>query len=132
MWEIDDYCFKVPSSDKPIKEAPPLRLTWRAHLNSIVSVDLAEDKGLIITASTDCCVRMFTVNGRYIGIDSGVCMCVCVCIAIYVECMCMNVCVCVCMCVCVCVCEGGWEGCVCVGVTSILGKFYFTDRCTAL
>ena len=92
MWEIDDYCFKVPSSDKPIKEAPPLGLTWRAHLNSIVSVDLAEDKGLIITASTDCCVRMFTVNGRYIG----------TCIwSVYV-----------CVCVCVCVCEGGM--CVCV------------------
>ena len=50
-----------------MKESPPHSLAWRAHLNSIVSVDLAEDKGLIITASTDCCVRMFTLNGRYIG-----------------------------------------------------------------
>ena len=67
IWEIDEYCYQVPAEDKPVKECPPHHLAWRAHLNSIVSVDLAEDKGLIISASTDCCVRMFTVNGRYIG-----------------------------------------------------------------
>ena len=67
IWEIDEYCYQVPAEDKPVKECPPHSLAWRAHLNSIVSVDLAEDKGLIISASTDCCVRMFTVNGRYIG-----------------------------------------------------------------
>ena len=47
----------------------------------------------------------------------------------------MCVCVCVCVCVregCVYVCEGGMCVCHCVGVTSILGRFYFTDRCTAL
>ena len=73
MWEIDDYCYKVAPSDKPVKEAPPHSLAWKAHLNSIVSIDLAEDKGLIITASTDCCVRMFTLNGRYIGVCKHAC-----------------------------------------------------------
>ena len=67
IWDIDNYCYKVAAEDKPVKENPPHSLAWRAHLNSIVSVDLAEDKGLIITASTDCCVRLFTLNGRYIG-----------------------------------------------------------------
>ena len=67
LWEMDGYCYKVPSEMKPVKDSPPLSLAWRAHLSSIVSIDLAEDKGLIITASTDCCVRMFTLNGRYIG-----------------------------------------------------------------
>ena len=68
MWEIDGYCLQVPLSDKPVKEPPLHSLAWRAHLNSIVSIELAEDKGLIITASADCCVRLFTLNGRYIGI----------------------------------------------------------------
>lgn len=77
LWEIADYCYQVPPADKPVKEAPPHSLAWRAHLNSIVSVDLAEDKGLIISASTDRCVRMFTLNGRYIGVCVATCsMCI--------------------------------------------------------
>ena len=75
MWEIDNYCYEVAPSDKPVKEAPTHSLAWKAHLNSIVSVDLAEDKGLIITASTDCCVRMFTLNGRYIGVCKQIVSC---------------------------------------------------------
>ena len=46
-------------------------VAWRAHVRSIVSIDLAEDKGLVITASTDCCVRLWTMRGRYIGEKGG-------------------------------------------------------------
>lgn len=56
---------------KPVTTPPPLMVAWRAHLRSIVSIDLAEDKGLVITASTDCCVRLWTMQGRYIGEEGG-------------------------------------------------------------
>ena len=46
-------------------------VAWQAHLRSIVSIDLAEDKGLVFTASTDCCVRLWTMQGRYIGEEGG-------------------------------------------------------------
>ena len=55
------------SEPTPLNEAPPSVLCWRAHLTTVVSIDLAEDKGLIVTASTDCCVRLWTMQGRYIG-----------------------------------------------------------------
>ena len=50
-----------------IKTSPPQGPTWKAHATSIVSIDLAEAKELIITASTDCCVRLWSKMGRYIG-----------------------------------------------------------------
>ena len=48
------------SKSTPLYEAPPDVLCWRAHITTVVSIDLAEDKALIITASTDCCVRLWT------------------------------------------------------------------------
>ena len=52
---------------RPIRELPPLEKTWKGHFSSIVSIDLAEDKELIVTASTDRCVSLWTIDGRYIG-----------------------------------------------------------------
>lgn len=46
---------------------PPQGPAWKAHGTSIVSIDLAEAKELVITASTDCCVRLWSKRGRYIG-----------------------------------------------------------------
>ena len=42
------------SKSTPLYEAPADVLCWRAHITTVVSIDLAEDKALIITASTDC------------------------------------------------------------------------------
>ena len=33
----------------------------------VVSVEMVEDRDLIVSASTDCCVRVWTTSGRYIG-----------------------------------------------------------------
>ena len=66
LWDISDYCVHV-MGPKPVTRPPPLLLAWRAHLSSIVSINLAESKGLVVTASTDCCVRVWTMQGRYIG-----------------------------------------------------------------
>ena len=47
---------------------PPLLINaWKGHFASVVSIDLAEDKELIVTASTDRCVCLWTIKGRYIG-----------------------------------------------------------------
>ena len=70
LWSISDYCVSV-TQPKPVTTPPPLMVAWQAHLRSIVSIDLAEDKGLVFTASTDCCVRLWTMQGRYIGEEGG-------------------------------------------------------------
>ncbi|XP_033640138.1 WD repeat-containing protein on Y chromosome-like [Asterias rubens] len=41
--------------------------SFRAHLASITYVEYCEDKGLIISSSDDCSVRLWTLCGRYIG-----------------------------------------------------------------
>ncbi|XP_077992887.1 cilia- and flagella-associated protein 337-like [Glandiceps talaboti] len=60
---------KPPPSTNPeetVKE--PLKLNaYRAHLQAVNHVEYAEEKELIITSSTDCSVRLWTLCGRYIG-----------------------------------------------------------------
>lgn len=65
IWVIADYCVGV--TEKPVTVPPPLQLAWKGHLSSIVSIDIAEERSLIISASTDCCVRLWTTTGRFIG-----------------------------------------------------------------
>lgn len=50
-----------------ICKPPEILLAFRGHAKSIVSVDYCEKKQLIITASTDCYVRLWTINGKYLG-----------------------------------------------------------------
>lgn len=70
IWDISGYCESVVGPT-PVTEPPPGVLCWRAHRRSVVSIDLAEDKALIVTASTDCCVSLWTMEGRYIGEPAG-------------------------------------------------------------
>ncbi|XP_033123331.1 WD repeat-containing protein on Y chromosome-like isoform X2 [Anneissia japonica] len=62
--------FRPPPSttnaEKTLKWPPKLN-SFRAHLASITSISYAEDKGLLISCSTDCSVRLWTICGRYIG-----------------------------------------------------------------
>lgn len=67
IWDISDYCINVPDGFKPIKGMPPLQNIWKGHCGSIVSIDIAEEKALIVTASSDCCVSLWTLCGRYVG-----------------------------------------------------------------
>lgn len=46
---------------------PPIISSWRGHTDAIISIDIVEHKELIITASLDCCVSLWTLCGRYIG-----------------------------------------------------------------
>jgi len=64
-WDIERYCLEV--HPEVCRDAPPLLLSFRAHLKNIVSLCVAEGRGLLVSASTDCCVRLWTMQGRFIG-----------------------------------------------------------------
>jgi len=51
----------------PICNPPEMLVAFRGHGKSIVSIDYCETKQFIITASTDCYVRLWTINGKYLG-----------------------------------------------------------------
>ena len=46
---------------------PALLSSWRGHLKSIVHLEYVERFRLIVTASLDCNVRLWTIAGKYIG-----------------------------------------------------------------
>ena len=55
-------------SEKLVTENdPPHYLTFRAHAQSIVSLDYIETKMLLVSASNDCCVRLWTITGCFLG-----------------------------------------------------------------
>lgn len=62
-----------PTSSEPGRTLryPPLINSFRAHTRPIHTVDLVWDRNLLITASSDCSVRLWTVNGQYIGTFGG-------------------------------------------------------------
>ncbi|XP_070553109.1 cilia- and flagella-associated protein 337-like isoform X2 [Ptychodera flava] len=61
-WKIDGYCLRGKES-----EPPELIISWRAHVQSVTSMDLVEEHGLILTSSLDCTVRLWTIEGEYVG-----------------------------------------------------------------
>lgn len=71
VWDISCFCIDVPNESKPIQEMPPNVSSWRGHTDAVISIDTAEHKELIVSASLDCCVSLWTICGRYIGKDTG-------------------------------------------------------------
>jgi WD40 repeat protein len=59
------------SENKPRRKvcgkAPPLVFCLRAHLQPIISIDFVSKCRLLITASTDCSLRLWRSNGQYVG-----------------------------------------------------------------
>ncbi|XP_077156459.1 cilia- and flagella-associated protein 337-like [Paroedura picta] len=62
IWDIAEYAAHGPE-DKP----PLLLQNWRAHDCSITSVALMNDYHLLITSSLDCSVKLWSLQGEYIG-----------------------------------------------------------------
>jgi len=59
---------KISETGLNTMTSPPSCLTsYRAHCSSIVTLDYVNSMELVVSASTDCCVRLFTLNGKYIG-----------------------------------------------------------------
>lgn len=46
---------------------PPLLVSFRAHLKSVVSLDFVDSFRLIISGSKDASVRLWTQMGKYVG-----------------------------------------------------------------
>ncbi|TPX43218.1 hypothetical protein SeMB42_g04804 [Synchytrium endobioticum] len=66
LWNIKDTCSGMSFPTNGI-ETVGLVYQYRAHVRSIVSVDIAEQYRCVVTASTDMTVRMFTYEGLYVG-----------------------------------------------------------------
>nr|XP_054754584.1 LOW QUALITY PROTEIN: uncharacterized WD repeat-containing protein alr3466-like [Lytechinus pictus] len=64
VWDIDHYCLDRPEN---IEEAPELLGSWRGHIQSITSMNLVEERSVLITSSLDCTVRLWTTEGHYVG-----------------------------------------------------------------
>ncbi|CAI9734813.1 repeat-containing on Y chromosome-like [Octopus vulgaris] len=62
-WDIDGYC-GVKAEEYP----PPLIGKWRGHTKSISEIIFVDDYQLLVTASSDCRVRVWTTEGLYIGV----------------------------------------------------------------
>ncbi|EDV24388.1 uncharacterized protein TRIADDRAFT_63930 [Trichoplax adhaerens] len=61
-WDIKTYA----SGGKEYMP-PDVLYSWRAHTQTITSMDLIEYQEAIATASTDCTLRLWTYEGKYIG-----------------------------------------------------------------
>ncbi|CAL1540983.1 unnamed protein product [Lymnaea stagnalis] len=62
VWNFADYCLT-----RPANEPPELLYKWRGHVESVASMDLVETSNILITASSDCTVRLWTTEGHYVG-----------------------------------------------------------------
>lgn len=64
VWDVEDYCLTGETSK------PPERLFfWRAHVQSITSIEPLEYMNceILLTASMDCTVRLWTIEGNFVG-----------------------------------------------------------------
>ncbi|KAL4229841.1 hypothetical protein ACF0H5_010233 [Mactra antiquata] len=62
LWNIDGYC--LTSNEE---EPPEVLHSWRGHVKSVTSIALVEENKLLISASVDCTVRMWNMEGHYVG-----------------------------------------------------------------
>ncbi|KAL5018967.1 hypothetical protein ScPMuIL_004689 [Solemya velum] len=65
--EIDKRPPPAASMPKETLKYPLLVNSFRAHTQVINHVEYVEDRDLLITASSDCSIRLWTTCGRYIG-----------------------------------------------------------------
>ncbi|XP_020618974.1 WD repeat-containing protein 49-like [Orbicella faveolata] len=64
IWDVEDYCMKTKTTE------PPERLFfWRAHVQSITSIEPVDiwNCEILLTASLDCTVRLWTMEGHFVG-----------------------------------------------------------------
>ncbi|XP_042313390.1 WD repeat-containing protein 49-like isoform X2 [Sceloporus undulatus] len=60
--DIQDYAVADP------EEEPPKYVNhWRAHVNLVLSLEIIDEDNILLSCSTDCTVRLWSLNGEYIG-----------------------------------------------------------------
>ncbi|XP_050415483.1 WD repeat-containing protein on Y chromosome [Patella vulgata] len=62
VWNIKNYCL-IGLESQP----PELLYSWRGHVEGVNGIDLVEEQNVLLTASSDCTVRLWTLEGHYIG-----------------------------------------------------------------
>ncbi|XP_067386296.1 WD repeat-containing protein on Y chromosome-like [Emydura macquarii macquarii] len=62
IWNITNYALQGPE-----EEPPALLQSWRAHSCSVTSVTLVSEHQLLLTSSMDCTVRLWSLEGEYVG-----------------------------------------------------------------
>ncbi|XP_031555888.1 WD repeat-containing protein on Y chromosome-like [Actinia tenebrosa] len=84
IWDISNYCISRAesiiaqvwsttqrmSSMDDIAEAPPPRMiSWQAHSGAVVSLEVVSRDGrtFVISASSDCTARLWTLKGDFVG-----------------------------------------------------------------
>jgi hypothetical protein len=45
-----------------------MRHSWRAHMQAVTSVDFVSRRAMIVTASADATVALWTVSGKHVGV----------------------------------------------------------------
>nr|XP_033806006.1 WD repeat-containing protein on Y chromosome-like [Geotrypetes seraphini] len=62
IYDVHDYAFLGP------EQGPPKTMNyWRAHINIITSLELVEENNVLLSSSIDCTVRLWSMNGEFIG-----------------------------------------------------------------
>ncbi|XP_036392841.1 WD repeat-containing protein on Y chromosome [Megalops cyprinoides] len=51
----------------PERDAPKMTNYWRAHISRVTCLQIIEDDNMLLTSSTDCTVRLWTIHGEFIG-----------------------------------------------------------------
>ncbi|KAG9480153.1 hypothetical protein GDO78_011918 [Eleutherodactylus coqui] len=62
IWNISQYALGAPEDQPPV-----LLHCWRAHTSDITRVIPVKKHKVIVTSSQDCAVRLWTMQGEYIG-----------------------------------------------------------------
>ncbi|XP_078533773.1 cilia- and flagella-associated protein 337-like [Lissotriton helveticus] len=63
IWSIAEYALRGPEV-----QPPTLLQSWRAHTSSITSICPVTAQQLLLTTSLDCTVRLWSLQGEFIGI----------------------------------------------------------------
>ena len=48
-----------------------MTVSWRGHVKSVTSLTMVEEHKILLSSSVDCTVRMWNMEGHYIGRMSG-------------------------------------------------------------
>ncbi|XP_019353834.1 WD repeat-containing protein 64 [Alligator mississippiensis] len=62
VYNVKDYALGDP------EQGPPKYVNhWRAHVKMVVSLEVIEEEKMLLSSSVDCTVRLWSLDGEYIG-----------------------------------------------------------------
>ncbi|XP_075053776.1 cilia- and flagella-associated protein 337-like [Mixophyes fleayi] len=62
VYDIKDYAIHGPEKDHPQSVNH-----WRAHVDMITALEVIDEDKVVLTSSLDCAVRLWSINGEFIG-----------------------------------------------------------------